>query len=105
MCCNVSGQSWINSIKLEFDQNEDTFLIYFDKMEHPLIENGQKQHAWAISNAREKSRLCFKIWNSFLKFVRFVAAEQNNNDNENSDSSHFLPINPNCKTWKFEVWS
>ena len=26
--------------------------------------------------------------NSFLKFVRCVAAEQNNN-NENSDSSHF----------------
>ena len=27
--------------------------------------------------------------NSFLKFVRCVAAEQNNNSNENGDSSHF----------------
>ena len=27
--------------------------------------------------------------NSFLKFVLYVAAEQDNNNNENSDSSHF----------------
>ena len=28
----------------EFDQNEDTFSVYFDEMEHYFIENGQKQH-------------------------------------------------------------
>ena len=26
----------------EFDQNEDTFLVYFDELEHSFIENGQK---------------------------------------------------------------
>ena len=67
----------------EFDQNEDTFSFYFDELEHSFIENGQKQHTWGISNARE-------IWNSFLKFVWCVAAEQNNNNNANSDSSHFF---------------
>ena len=28
----------------EFDENEDTFLAYFDELEHYFIENGQKQH-------------------------------------------------------------
>ena len=28
----------------EFDQNEDTFSVYFDKLEHNVTENGQKQH-------------------------------------------------------------
>ena len=28
----------------EFDQNEDTFSIYCDELEHYFIENGQKQH-------------------------------------------------------------
>ena len=28
----------------EFDQNEDTFSVYFDELEHSFIENGQKQH-------------------------------------------------------------
>ena len=27
----------------EFDQNEDTFSVYFDELEHYFIENGQKQ--------------------------------------------------------------
>ena len=72
----------------DFDQNEDTFSVYFD--EHYFTENGQKQHTWEISYAREISKLCLKIWNSFLKFIWCVAAEQNdNNNNENSDSSHF----------------
>ena len=44
----------------EFDQNEDTFSVYFDELEHCFIENGQKQHTGGISNAREISRLCFK---------------------------------------------
>ena len=36
--------------------------------------------------------------NSFLKFVRCMAADQNNNNIENSDSSHFsVLIHPNCK--------
>ena len=29
----------------EFDQNEDTFSIYCDELEHYFIENGQKQPA------------------------------------------------------------
>ena len=45
----------------EFDQNEDTFLAYFDELEHYFIENGQKQHTRGISNARKISKLCFKI--------------------------------------------
>ena len=44
----------------DFDQNEDTFSVYFDQLEHYLTENGQKQHTWEISNAREISRFCFK---------------------------------------------
>ena len=28
----------------EFDQNEDTFSIYFDELEHYFIEKGQKEH-------------------------------------------------------------
>ena len=28
----------------EFDQNEDTFSVYFDELEHYFIENGQKEH-------------------------------------------------------------
>ena len=28
----------------EFDQNEDTFSVYFDELEHYFTENGQKQH-------------------------------------------------------------
>ena len=28
----------------EFDQNEDTFSVYFDLLEHYLTENGKKQH-------------------------------------------------------------
>ena len=28
----------------EFDQNEDTFSVYFDELEHEFIENGQKEH-------------------------------------------------------------
>ena len=27
----------------EFDQNEDTFSVYFDELEHYFIENGQKE--------------------------------------------------------------
>ena len=27
----------------EFDQNEDTFSVYLDELEHYFIENGQKQ--------------------------------------------------------------
>ena len=44
----------------EFDQNEDTFSVYFGELEHYLTENGQKQHTWEISYARKISRLCFK---------------------------------------------
>ena len=73
----------------EFDKNEDTFSAYFDELEHYFTENGKKQDTWGISNPRETSRLCLKIWNSFLKLVWCVAAEQNNNNIENSDSSHF----------------
>ena len=28
----------------EFDQNEDTFSVYFDELEHSFTENGEKQH-------------------------------------------------------------
>ena len=28
----------------EFDQNEDTFSVYFDELKHYFTENGQKQH-------------------------------------------------------------
>ena len=28
----------------EFDQNQDTFSVYFDELEHYFIENGQKEH-------------------------------------------------------------
>ena len=28
----------------EFDQNEDTFSVYFDEVEHDFTENGEKQH-------------------------------------------------------------
>ena len=28
----------------ECDQNEDTFSVYFDELEHYFIENGQKEH-------------------------------------------------------------
>ena len=28
----------------EFDQNEDTFSVCFDELEHKFTENGQKQH-------------------------------------------------------------
>ena len=28
----------------EFDQNEDTFSVYFDELEHYFNENGEKQH-------------------------------------------------------------
>ena len=28
----------------EFDQNEDTFLGYFDELEHYLTKNDEKQH-------------------------------------------------------------
>ena len=28
----------------EFDQNEDTFSIYFDELEDYFLENGQKEH-------------------------------------------------------------
>ena len=28
----------------EFDQNEDTFSVYFDELEHYFFENGQKEH-------------------------------------------------------------
>ena len=44
----------------EFDQNEDTFSVYFGELEYHFTENGQKQHTCGISNAREISRLCFK---------------------------------------------
>ena len=44
----------------EFDQNEDTFSVYFDEQEHYFIENGQKEHTGGISNSREISRLWFK---------------------------------------------
>ena len=45
----------------ELDQSEDTFSVYFDELEHDyLTENGQKQHIWWMSNAREISKLCFK---------------------------------------------
>ena len=27
----------------EFDQNEDTFSVYFDEMEHYVTKNGSKQ--------------------------------------------------------------
>ena len=45
----------------DFDQNEDTFSVYFYELEHYFTENGQKQHTGGISNAREISKLCFKI--------------------------------------------
>ena len=28
----------------KFDQNEGTFSVYFDELQHYFIENGQKQH-------------------------------------------------------------
>ena len=28
----------------EFHQNEDTFSVYFDELEHYFTENGQKEH-------------------------------------------------------------
>ena len=37
----------------EFDQNEDTFSVYFDELENYFTENGQKQHTRGIRNARE----------------------------------------------------
>ena len=44
----------------EFDQNEDTFSVYFDELEHYFIENRQKEHTRGIGNSREISRLWFK---------------------------------------------
>ena len=74
----------------EFDQNENTFSVYFDELEQYFIENGQKEHTWGIGNSREIST-GYGSRNSSLKFVWCVAAEQNNNNNlkTNSDSSHF----------------
>ena len=45
----------------EFHQNEDTFSVYFDELERYFTEKGQQQHTRGLSNAREMSRLCFKI--------------------------------------------
>ena len=73
----------------ECDQDEDTFSFISMNWKQYFIENGQKQGNWGMHNARKISRLCFKIWNSFLKFVWCVEAEQNNNNKQNSDSSHF----------------
>ena len=42
------------------DQNEDTFSVYFDELEHNFTEIVQKQQTWGISHAREISRLSFK---------------------------------------------
>ena len=33
----------------EFDQNEDTFSVCFDEVEHKFTENGQKQHTGGIT--------------------------------------------------------
>ena len=72
----------------EFDQNEDTFSVYFDELEItlPKMVRNNILEEYAM---QEKYDPCYGSGNSFLKFVQCVSAEQNNNNNENSDSSHF----------------
>ena len=43
---NTSRRKRVSNVgaMCEFDQNEDTFSVYFDELEHCFIENGQKQH-------------------------------------------------------------
>ena len=45
--------------KTEFQTSVQS--VYFDELEHEFVENGEKQHTSQISNARETSRLYFKI--------------------------------------------
>ena len=42
---SISGDEFSNMGAIcEFDQNEDTFSVYFDAVEHYFTENGEKQH-------------------------------------------------------------
>ena len=67
----------------EFDQNEDTFSVYFDELEYYLPKMVRNNNAMHEKSAVSASR------NSFLEFLRCVAAEQKNNNKVSSDSSQF----------------
>lgn len=55
----------------------------FDELERHVTENGQKQYTWGISKRN------IQVMLQEMVFVSRVAAEQNNNNNENGDSSPF----------------
>ena len=44
--CATEAEERVSNIgaMCKFDQNEDTFSVYFDELEHYFIENGQKEH-------------------------------------------------------------
>ena len=74
----------------EFDQNEDTFSVYFDELEHYFIEMVRKNIL--EGKAVQEEYPGYGSRNSPLKFVWCVAVEQNNNSNKNSDASDFYWI-------------